>query len=147
MKLSTRSRYGTRLMLHLARQYGKGPVKIGEVARDENISVKYLEQLIIPLKREGIIRSIRGPQGGYELAVDPEKVTIGRIVEALEGGMVLSDCVAHPEQCIRSGSCLTRDLWKDATDAVYATFDSVTLAAALRRGETGNRKRGEGGPL
>jgi Rrf2 family transcriptional regulator, iron-sulfur cluster assembly transcription factor len=147
MKFSTRSRYGTRLMLYLARHYGKGPVKIGEVARDENISVKYLEQLIIPLKRGGIIRSIRGPKGGYELAVDPEKVTIGWIIEALEGQILLSDCVAHPEQCPRSGSCLTRDLWKDASDAVYATFDSVTLAAELRRGKTGNRKSGKGGEL
>ncbi len=147
MRLSTRSRYGTRLMLYLAQHYGKGPVKIGEVARDENISVKYLEQLIIPLKQGGIIRSIRGPKGGYELAVDPEKVTIGRIVEVLEGGVLLSDCVTHPEQCPRSSSCLTRDLWKDGTDAVYGVFDSVTLAAALRRGETGNRKRGKGGML
>ena len=147
MKLSTRSRYGTRLMIDLAQNGSDRPINLTEIANRQGLSVKYLEQLIIPLKREGIIRSIRGPQGGYELAVDPEKVTIGRIVEALEGGMALSDCVAHPEQCIRSGSCLTRDLWKDATDAVYATFDSVTLAAALRRGETGNRKRGEGGPL
>jgi Rrf2 family transcriptional regulator, iron-sulfur cluster assembly transcription factor len=135
MRLSTRSRYGARLMLDLARHYGKGPVQIGEIAKRENISVKYLERLIIPLKEGGFIKSVRGPKGGHELAIPPEQVTMGRIVAVLEGGVSLSDCVADPERCPRSESCVTRGVWKDATDAMYGTLDAVTLAMALKRGK------------
>jgi len=127
-------------MLDLARHYGEGPVQIGEIAKREEISVKYLEQLIIPLKKVGFIRSVRGPKGGHELAIPPEKVTIGRIVQVLEGGVHLSDCVVYPEQCPRSNSCLTRDVWKDATDAMYEELESVTLAIVLKRGEKPKQK-------
>jgi len=121
-------------MLDLARHYGKGPIQIGEIAKHEAISVKYLEQLIIPLKKGGFIRSVRGPKGGHELAVPPGKITIGGIVQVLEGGIHLSDCVQHPEKCTRSRTCLTRDIWKDATDAMYDKLESVTLAMVLDRG-------------
>ena len=134
MKLSTRSRYGTRLMLDLARHYGEGLLQIGEIAKHENISVKYLEQLIIPLKKGGFIKSIRGPKGGHELAISPEKVTIGRIVRILEGGIDLSGCVEHPDQCARSRNCLTRGIWKEATNAVYEKLDATTLEMVLERG-------------
>ena len=121
-------------MLELARHYGEGPVRIGEIARHEDISVKYLEQLIISLKKGGFIKSVRGPKGGHELAVPPGKITIGQIVQVLEGGVYLSDCVADPEQCPHSATCLTRDVWKDATDAMYDKLESVTLLAMLKRG-------------
>ena len=108
MKLSTRSRYGTRMMLDLAQHYGESPVQIGEIARRQDISVKYLEQLIIPLKKAKYIKSIRGPKGGHVLAKPPEEITVGEIVELLEGGINLSDCIENPETCARSNICLTR---------------------------------------
>lgn len=135
MKLSTRSRYGTRLMLNLARHYGEGPVQIGEIAAQEAISIKYLEQLIIPLKKGGFIKSVRGPKGGHELAVPPEKISIGQLVRVLEGGIDLSDCIENPDQCAWSQTCPTRGIWKEATDAMYDTLDAATLAAVLKRGE------------
>ena len=89
MKLSTRSRYGTRMMLDLAQRYDDGPVQIGDIAKRQDISVKYLEQLIIPLKKAKYVTSVRGPKGGHMLAKSPEKITVGEIVELLEGGTSL----------------------------------------------------------
>lgn len=128
MKLSTRSRYGTRMMLDLAEHYDDGPVHIGEIAKRQDISVKYLEQLIIPLKKAKYIESVRGPKGGHKLARPPEEITIGEIVELLEGGINLSDCIENPDICDRSETCLTRNIWETATGAVYRELNAVTLS-------------------
>ncbi|MBC8458735.1 MAG: Rrf2 family transcriptional regulator [Deltaproteobacteria bacterium] len=128
MKLSTRSRYGTRMMLDLAQHYDEGPIQMGDIARRQDISVKYLEQLIIPLKKVDFIKSVRGPKGGYMLARPPEEITIGEIVKVLEGGIDLSDCIGNPDECNRSSSCLTRGIWEEATKAMYDRLNSITLS-------------------
>jgi Rrf2 family protein len=132
MKLSTRSRYGTRMMLDLAEHYDDGPVRIGEIAKRQDISVKYLEQLVIPLKKAKYIRSVRGPKGGHMLAKPPEKITVGEIVALLEGGMNLSDCIENPDVCDRSETCPTRSIWETATGAVYRELNAVTLSDVTR---------------
>lgn len=131
MKLSTRSRYGTRMMLDLAQHYDQGPVQIGDISKRENISVKYLEQLIIPLKKANFIKSVRGPKGGHMLAKTPEKITVGDIVRILEGGINLSDCLENPEVCDRTTSCLTRGVWEEATKAMYDKLNSATLSKMI----------------
>ena len=131
MKLSTRSRYGTRMMLDLAQHYDQGPVQIGDVSKRENISVKYLEQLIIPLKKANFIKSVRGPKGGHMLAKPPEEITVGEIVEILEGGINLSSCIENPEVCNRTTRCLTRGVWEEATKAMYDKLNSVTLSKMI----------------
>ena len=128
MKLSTRGRYGTRMMLDLAQHQGEGPVQIGEIAKRQDISVKYLEQLIIPLKKASYIKSIRGPRGGHMLAVPPENITVGEIVKILEGGIDLTDCIGNPEICHRSEHCITRDIWTETTDVIYDKLNSISLA-------------------
>jgi len=128
MKLSTRSRYGTRMMLDLAQHYDEGPIQIGYIARRQDISVKYLEQLIIPLKKANFIKSVRGPKGGHMLARPPEEITIGEIVKVLEGGIDLSDCIGNPDECNRYSSCLTRGIWEEATKAMYDRLNSITLS-------------------
>ncbi len=128
MKLSTRSRYGARMMLDLARHYNSGPVQIGEIAKREGISVKYLEQLIIPLKQAKLIKSIRGPKGGHMLAKPPDEISLGDIVRALEGHIELVDCVSEPGTCERSLNCATRGAWEMATKAMYKELDSMTLS-------------------
>jgi len=128
MKLSTRSRYGTRMMLDLAQHYDEGPIQMGDIARRQDISVKYLEQLIIPLKKVDFIKSVRGPKGGHMLARPPEEITIGEIVKVLEGGIDLSDCIGNPDECNRSSSCLTRGIWEEATKAMYDRLNSITLS-------------------
>ena len=127
MKLSTRSRYGTRLMVDLAQHYEEGPVSINDIARRQDISPKYLEQLIIPLKKKKHIKSVRGPKGGHMLARPPEEITVGEIVKTLEGETGLVHCIANPESCNRVAFCLTRDIWKTATEAIYNHLDAVTL--------------------
>ena len=132
MKLSTRSRYGTRMMLDLAQHYDEGPVRISDIAKRQDISVKYLEQLIIPLKTFNLIKSARGPKGGHMLAKSPEKITVGEIVDVLEGGIDLVDCIENPEECDRSSSCLTRGIWEEATQAMYDKLNSVTLSKMIK---------------
>ncbi|MEE9567104.1 MAG: Rrf2 family transcriptional regulator [Desulfobacteria bacterium] len=136
MKLSTRSRYGTRMMLDMAQHHDAGPVQIGDIAKRQDISVKYLEQLVIPLKKANYVKSVRGPKGGYMLAKPPEEITVGEIVKVLEGGVNLSDCIENPDICEKSTSCLTRGLWEEASRAVYETLNSVTLSEMI---ETGKR--------
>ena len=132
MKLSTRSRYGTRMMLDLAQHYGESPVQIGEIARRQDISVKYLEQLIIPLKKANYIKSVRGPKGGHVLAKPPEEITVGEIVELLEGGINLADCIENPDTCDRSETCLTRGIWETATRAMHQELNSITLSDMVK---------------
>ena len=136
MKLSTRSRYGTRMMLDLAQHYDEGPVQIRNVSKRENISVKYLEQLIIPLKKANFIKSVRGPKGGHMLAKPPEAITVGEIVRVLEGGINLSSCIENPEVCDRTSDCLTRDLWEEATKAMYEKLNSATLSKMINDGSS-----------
>jgi Rrf2 family iron-sulfur cluster assembly transcriptional regulator len=135
MKLSTRSRYGTRMMLDMAQHYDEGPIQIGDMAKRQDISVKYLEQLIIPLKKANYVKSVRGPKGGHTLAKLPEEITVGEIVNVLEGGINLTDCIENPHKCDKSNSCLTRGLWEEATKAMYGKLNSVTLSEMIKMGK------------
>ena len=99
MKLSTRSRYGTRLMLELSEHYQEGPIQLRTIAKRQGIPIKYLEQIIIPLKKAGYVTSVRGYKGGHMLAKPPQEITTGEIVALLEGGRRLTVCTDHPETC------------------------------------------------
>ncbi len=132
MKLSTRSRYGTRLVLDMAQRYQEGPIQLGAIAKRQDISVKYLEQLIIPLKKAQYVKSVRGVKGGHMLARSPDAITVGEIVALLEGGVRLADCTEDPEACKRSDKCLTRLVWKEATQAIHEKLNSITLSDLLK---------------
>jgi Rrf2 family transcriptional regulator, iron-sulfur cluster assembly transcription factor len=136
MKLSTRSRYGTRLMLDMAQRYDDGPIHLANIAKRQGISVKYLEQIIIPLKKAKYILSMRGPKGGHRLARPPEEITVGEIVALLEEGTSLADCSDRDEVCERSSTCLTRRLWKEAAQAMFDKLHAITLADVLNMAET-----------
>jgi Rrf2 family protein len=122
------------MMLDLAQHYDEGPVQIRNVSKRENISVKYLEQLIIPLKKANFIKSVRGPKGGHMLAKPPEAITVGEIVRVLEGGINLSSCIENPEVCDRTSDCLTRGLWEETTKAMYEKLNSATLSKMINEG-------------
>jgi Rrf2 family protein len=106
------------MMQDLAEHYDQGQIRLGEIAKRQDISVKYLEQLIIPLKQGNFIRSVRGPKGGHMLTRLPEEISVGQIVTALEGGTELTGCIGNPNECGRSGSCLTRCISQDRNDAI-----------------------------
>jgi Rrf2 family iron-sulfur cluster assembly transcriptional regulator len=131
MKLSTRSRYGTRMILDLAQNFKGDPVQLGDIARRQNISVKYLEQIIRPLKKADYVKSFRGSKGGHLLNKPPEEIAVGEIVALLEGGSGLTYCLKNPEICDRVDSCLTRYLWLEASKAMFDRLNTITFADLL----------------
>ena len=135
IKLSTKGRYGTRLMLNLALHYnaGKKPVILKNVSKEEDISIRYLEQIIIPLKLSKLVKSIRGAGGGYILTLPPSKIRLIEIIEALEGPIALVDCVDDLDHCERSPNCATYEVWKEATDLIKDYFSKTTLQDLVER--------------
>lgn len=126
MKLSTRSRYGLRLMLALAKHYGKGNTFLKDIARDEEISEKYLSLIIIPLKASGLVSSVRGASGGYALAKEPSQITLKDIVDVLEGDCLV-DCLKDPGSCPRVSTCASHDIWAMLGGKISETLSSITL--------------------
>lgn len=128
MKLSTKTRYGTRLILDLARTFGGEPAPVWEIAKRLDISPKYLEQIIVPLKKAGLVLATRGARGGYNLAKPPERITLGEVVRLLEPAAGLSDCIIHPGNCGKADDCAAREAWSRATAALFRELDSMCFA-------------------
>ncbi len=135
MKLSTRGRYGVRALLELALGYKGGPIPINKLSERQEISAKYLEQLLIPLKAAGLVNSVRGARGGYVLARDPAQVTLYDIVSVLEGPVVVVDCVENPEFCDRVGGCVVHLLWDEMSSLMQNFLISITLASLVERSQ------------
>jgi len=127
MKLSTRNRYSTRLMFELALKYGKGPVFLKDVSKSQEISYKYLSQLIIPLKIAGLVKSTRGAHGGYFLARPPEDIKLSEIIMAIEGTLNPVECIDNPGVCPRVDTCVSRDIWSEIGDKFHEILDSYSL--------------------
>ena len=129
IKLSTKGRYGTRLMLNLALHYNesKEAVVLKNISKEEDLSIRYLEQIIIPLKINKLVKSIRGAGGGYTLAKHPSEITVCEIIEVLEGSCSLVDCVEDPDSCERMTECATFEVWKEASELLKNYFESKTL--------------------
>jgi Rrf2 family protein len=126
MKLSTRARYGVRLMLSLAQNYGKGQVFLKDIAKREEISEKYLSLIIIPLRGAGLINSFRGANGGYTLAREPSKISVKEIVDVLEGDCLVN-CIKDSSACSRISTCAARDIWILLGGKISETLESITL--------------------
>jgi Rrf2 family protein len=116
-----------RLMLELAHKYGKGPVFLKEIAKQEAISEKYLSLIIIPLKAAGFVHSTRGAYGGYTLAKAPSEINLKEVVDILEGDTSLVDCVKDPSACPRVNTCASRDVWEIVSKKIAETLRSMTL--------------------
>ena len=130
LKVSSRGHYGLRLMTELARRHGKGPLSLTEVARVEMLPLPYLEQLVVPLRRAGLVEGMRGLHGGYILARPPQQMTAGEILRVLEGPVSLVDCTALEYvagSCEREGECLSSGLWHRIKVTVEAILDNTTL--------------------
>lgn len=131
MKLSTKSRYGTRLMIDLAEHYNQAPVQISSIADRQGISIKYLEQIIIPLKKANFIESVRGPKGGHMLSRPPEEIKMGDLLYVLEEGMEITQCLKDSTTCKRADNCKSRRLWEMATKAMYDKLNSFKLSEII----------------
>jgi len=132
MKISTKGRYGVRAMYELALRSGGEVVITKVIAEQQGISEKYLEQILTPLRKAGLVRSVRGAQGGYQLARAPETITVGDIVRVLEGPIQPVECVSDTgvdgQACVRSAVCPARRVWQKIGDCAAQVLDSVTLA-------------------
>jgi len=133
MKLSTRGQYGARALLDIALHYDGNPVLLKNIAKRQAISVQYLEHLISPLIKAGIVRSIRGARGGVTLAKLPEEIKLSQVIQILEGSTALVECVDDPKVCPRSDFCVTRDVWEEMKRAMMQVLESTTLQDLVER--------------
>ncbi len=142
IKLSTKGRYGTRLMLNLAHNYNNGneAVILKSVSDNEEISIRYLEQIVIPLKISRLVKSIRGAGGGYTLARRPSDIKVSEILHALEGSCCLVDCIEDPDYCDRIPICASFEVWKEASRLLKDYFDSITLQDLIKIDDKKNAK-------
>ena len=130
MKLSTRGKYGLYAMFYLATQAGNGPQPLKSIA-ETGVPEQYLEQLLGSLRRAGLVTTVRGVQGGYQLARDPEEITVGDIIDATEGPVSLSECLHDSDACQKSCGCPTRMVWGRLTDQINGLLQSITLKDML----------------
>ena len=131
MKVSTRTRYGIRAAIELAQHYKQGPLQLRIIAERQDISVKYLEQLVSVLRSGGLVRSLRGARGGYLLAKAPDQIRLSDVFHCLEGPVATTECVDDADYCKRALDCVARQLWERVEKAVNDVLDSVTLKDLL----------------
>jgi len=131
MRLSTKSRYGLRALFDMAYHAGTLPAQIKDISRRQNISPRYLEQIFQDLKRGGLLKSRRGPQGGYFLSRKPQEITVHQVITAAEGEMALANCIKSGKGCKKGcefdNECVTQKIWQEASNRLNDYLDSVTL--------------------
>lgn len=142
-RISTKGRYGTRLMLNLALHYQESsPARsLKEVAEEEDISIRYLEQIIIPLRDHRLVKSQRGAGGGYTLSRPPAAIRLSEVLQAVEGNCCLVECVEDRNNCPRSSYCAAHEIWKEGTAVMKDYFDSVSLQDMVRIAEKKSRRK------
>lgn len=128
MKISTKARYGLRLMFELALAHDTQLVQVKDVAKSQDLPEKYLEQIIILLRNSGLIKSVRGAKGGYFLARSPEEIQLKEIIESLEGSLYPVECAVRPEACDKSKNCPTTDVWRLLGERIGNLLESISLA-------------------
>lgn len=127
MKLSTRTRYGVRALLELTSNTASGPLQLKVIGERQNISVKYLEQLMVVLKSAGLVRSVRGAKGGYILARPSEDIKLSEVFNILEGPVSTAECVTNENYCGRVSDCVIRGVWQRVEEAINGVLGSITL--------------------
>ena len=133
MKLSARGRHSMEAMFDLAIHFGEGPILIRDIAKRRRISKQYLAQLFIPLRIAGLVRSVRGANGGFVLAHPPSEVRLSDVLKATEGSTAPAECVDDPRVCWKGDYCVTRDVWADIKRATDQILESITLEELVKR--------------
>ncbi|HNS19413.1 MAG TPA: Rrf2 family transcriptional regulator [Sedimentisphaerales bacterium] len=137
MKLSTRTRYGMRAIIELAQHEDKRPLQLKTIAERQDISVKYLEQLMSLLRSAGFVRSVRGSKGGYTLGRPADQITLSEIFRCLEGAVTTAECVDEESYCARSADCAARDVWIRVEKAIQDVLGSIRLSDLIRKSRNG----------
>ena len=135
MRISTKGHYGLRSIIDVALHQAKGPVTLNDIAERQSISVKYLWQVINPLKASGFLSVTRGAKGGYVVARRPDEITMLDVLSTLEGPISILKCLTHDDACPRIHTCIGRTVWMEVTNAVEKALSNLTLAEVLRRCE------------
>jgi Rrf2 family protein len=133
MKVSTKGRYGTRMLLDLALHHDEERILLRDVALRQDISLMYLERLMAPLVAAGLVRTTRGPKGGVSLAKPPEQIKLSEVIQLLEGSTAPTECVNDPMVCDRSGICPTRDVWEELKQKTDSILESITIHDLVER--------------
>lgn len=133
MRVPMKVDYGVRALVDLAQRQGTGPVQTVEIAERQNIPEPYLDQLLTTLHKFGFIRSRRGPQGGHVLAKAPHEISLGMVMNGLEGTAASLDCIDEPTECTLSSICAQRDVWRSVEEAVQSVLSSTTIADLASR--------------
>ena len=131
MRITTKGEYGLRLMTELARDFGQGPLPLSEISRRQSLPLSYLEQIVAPLRKAGLVKSKRGARGGYFLAQRPEKISMGEIMRALGVTIAPVECISeeiNAQCCEMKESCSTRVVWQRVRDDIAQILDSTKLA-------------------
>ena len=139
MKLSTRTRYAVRAIIELAQNDSHKPLQLKIIAQRQNISVKYLEQLMAVLRSAGFVRSIRGSKGGYVLAKPPNEIKLNEVMQRLEGNVATVECVEDDDYCSRSADCAARYLWIRVEKAIEQVLKSITLQDLVNKANEENK--------
>ena len=137
MKLSTKGHYGLKAMFDLAQHYGSDPIPLNSVAERQNLPENYLEQIIAVLRKAGLVKSVRGAQGGYILAKSPVEIKVGDVIRAMEGPIAPVECVSElePAECDNADFCITRTVWARVRDSIVEVLDSISLGDMCREAE------------
>ena len=133
MRVSTKGRYGLRTLVDIALHQNKGAVTLNDIAKRQEISVKYLWQVINPLKTSGLLSVTRGAKGGYSLARRPDEIDMLEVVSTLEGPLSLVECLSSDDVCDRIDTCVARSVWMEVNQTVAKSLKGITLAEVLRR--------------
>src|SRR5262249_57189315 len=144
--LTRKGKYGLKAMILIAREYGRGPILIGDLAEKEAIPKKFLENILLALKHRGLVHSRKGPHGGYQLSRPPDQISVGDIVRTLDGPLALVSCVSHTayapcEECVTEKDCTVRRVFQQVRDETARILDGTTLAQAADDANTGDPKR------
>lgn len=133
MKVSKRVDYGVRALIDLALHYGQGVTQSGQIAARQSIPEPYLEQLLATLRKAGIIQSKVGPAGGHALARSPDKISLGEVIAALEGSPGAISCIGDPRDCLHSGFCPQRDVWREIEEATQKMLNAISIGDLARK--------------
>jgi Rrf2 family protein len=139
MKLTMRGDYGLRAMVDLAMYYGQGPIESSNIANRQYVPKKYLDQILMVLRKEGLVKSVRGPQGGHMLSRPPAEITMAQVMQALEGYVPPMECLSNPDVCKLSPGCALRGVWQqidEMTQRILMTTTIEDLAQRHRAGDT-----------
>ena len=142
MKISTKGRYGLRILIDLATHDTQKPRLVRDIAESQQISEKYISRLIIDLRRARLVRSVRGVKGGFFLARSPKEITLLDILETMEGTLSIVDCVMAPEKCTHNADCTARGIWQKLNDGIRELMRTITFEQILEEYRNGTAKDG-----